>query len=94
MPPAEEQQEGNQEEQSGDEEEEFIPPPPPPPNWEQVLFMQTQILQALAVGMLNPSQPPPPQQSRLAEFMRTKPPTFDVSAEPMEAEDWLRDIER
>ena len=32
--------------------------------------------------------------SRLGEFMRTKPPVFESANEPLEAEDWLRTMEK
>ena len=75
-------------------EEEFIPPPPPPPNLEQLLLMQTQLLQALAQNALNPPQAPQAPVSRLAEFMRTRPSLFEGSADPLDADDWLKEMER
>ena len=38
-------------------------------------------------------QPPPPQ-SRLGEFLRTRPPTFSQAKDPMEADDWLKAVEK
>jgi hypothetical protein len=38
--------------------------------------------------------PPPPHQSRLAEFLRTHPTTFSQAKDPMEAEDWLKGVEK
>jgi hypothetical protein len=38
--------------------------------------------------------PPPPHQSRLAEFLRTCPTTFSQAKDPMEAEDWLKGVEK
>jgi hypothetical protein len=38
--------------------------------------------------------PPPPHQSRLAEFLRTRPTTFSQAKDPMEAEDWLKGVEK
>jgi hypothetical protein len=37
--------------------------------------------------------PPPPHQSRLVEFLRTRPTTFSQAKDPMEAEDWLKGVE-
>ena len=34
------------------------------------------------------------QHGGLADFQRTNPPTFAGTEDPMEAEDWLRDIEK
>ena len=39
-----------------------------------------------------PLPPPASQQSKFAEFMRTRPPTFANSSELLDAEDWLRSI--
>ena len=39
-----------------------------------------------------PPSPPASQQSKFAEFMRTRPPTFANSPEPMDTDDWLRSI--
>jgi hypothetical protein len=38
--------------------------------------------------------PPPPHQSRLVEFLRTRPTTFSQAKDPMDAEDWLKAVER
>jgi hypothetical protein len=38
--------------------------------------------------------PPPPQQSRLAKFLRTHPTTFSQAKDLMEAEDWLKGVEK
>jgi hypothetical protein len=38
--------------------------------------------------------PPPPHQSRLAEFLRTRPTTFSQAKDPMDAEDWLKGVEK
>ncbi|XP_066167819.1 uncharacterized protein [Oryza sativa Japonica Group] len=49
---------------------------------------QTQLLQAIANNQGNYGG------SSFGEFMRTKPPTFATAEEPMDAEDWLRIIEK
>jgi hypothetical protein len=76
---------------------------------EQMFMMQTQAVQAigqtLAVMQQVQQQPPPPQplvqvqmpqvpRDKRAEFMRGHPPVFAHSADPMDAEDWLRTMER
>jgi hypothetical protein len=38
--------------------------------------------------------PQPPHQSRLAEFLRTRPTTFSQANDPMDVEDWLKGIEK
>jgi hypothetical protein len=34
------------------------------------------------------------QHGKLGEFQQTKPPTFSHSIEPMDADDWLKTIEK
>jgi hypothetical protein len=41
-----------------------------------------------------PQAPPPPPRDRLGEFHRTKPSTFSQAMEPMNADDWLKSIEK
>jgi hypothetical protein len=38
--------------------------------------------------------PPPPPRDRLGEFQRTKKPTFSQALEPMDADDWLKSVEK
>jgi hypothetical protein len=68
---------------------------------EQLLTTQTQLMQAMLQTLnnmqLNQQQvppPPPPHQSRLAEFLRTRPTTFSQAKDPMDAEDWLKGVEK
>ncbi len=68
---------------------------------EQLLTTQTQLMQAMlqTLNSMQPNQqqappPPPPHQSRLAEFMRTHPTTFSQAKDPMDAEDWLKGVEK
>jgi hypothetical protein len=75
--------------------------PPPPPTLEQVLILQAQMLQTMQHTMENMQQaqgqqqaPQLPQRDKLGEFQRTKPPTFSHSIEPMDADDWLKTIEK
>jgi hypothetical protein len=39
--------------------------------------------------------PPPPQQprDRRADFLRGHPPMFSHAADPLQADDWLRQVE-
>jgi hypothetical protein len=73
-------------------------------NLEQLIFTQNQLMQAVlqTLNNIQPNQqahqqeappPPPPHQSRLAEFLRTCP-TFSQAEDPMEAEDWLKGVEK
>jgi hypothetical protein len=62
-------------------------------------MMQAQMLQTMQQTMVNmqnaqPQAPSPPPRDRLGDFQRTKPPTFSHSMEPMDADDWLKTIER
>jgi hypothetical protein len=68
---------------------------------EQLLTTQTQLMQAMlqTLNSMQPNQqqvppPPPPHQSRLAEFLRTRPTTFSQAKDPMDAEDWLKGVEK
>jgi hypothetical protein len=70
-------------------------------NLEQLLTTQNQLMQAMLQTLNNkqPNQqqapsPPPPHQSRLAEFLRTRPTTFSQAKDPMDAEDWLKGVEK
>jgi hypothetical protein len=75
--------------------------PPPPPILEQVLIMQAKMLQTMQQTMANMQQaqgyqpaPQPQQHDKLGEFQWTKPPTFSHSVETMDADDWLKTIEK
>jgi hypothetical protein len=74
---------------------------------EQMFLMQTQAVQAIgqtraAIRQQQQQQqqaPPQPQMPQMprdkrAEFMRGHPPTFAHSSDSMDAEDWLRTVER
>jgi hypothetical protein len=68
---------------------------------EQLLTAQTQLMQAMlqTLNNMQPNQqqvppPSPPHQSRLAEFLRTRPTTFSQAKDPMDAEDWLKGVEK
>jgi hypothetical protein len=84
---------------NGENNQDVNPPPPPPPTLEQVLIMQAQLLQTMQQTLVNmqaapPQVPPPPPRDRLGEFQRTKPPTFSQAMEPMDADDWLKYVEK
>jgi hypothetical protein len=72
-------------------------PPPPPLTFEQVLAMQAQMLQTMQETLVNlhaqPHAPPPPRD-RLGDFQRTKSPTFSYAMEPLDADDWLKSVEK
>jgi hypothetical protein len=83
----------------GGNNQDVNPPPPPPPTLEQVLIMQAQLLQTMQQALVSmqaapPQAPPPAPRDRLGEFQRTKPPTFSQAMEPMDADDWLKSMEK
>jgi hypothetical protein len=56
---------------------------------------QTRLLEALAEGVLRRNAPPPADfQRKLEGFMKLKPPEFDSSDDPIDAADWLSEVER
>jgi hypothetical protein len=70
-------------------------------NLEQLLTTQNQLMHAMlqTLNNLQPNQqqappPPPPHQSHLAEFLRAHPTTFSQAKDPMDAEDWLKGVEK
>jgi hypothetical protein len=59
------------------------------------------MLQVMHQTMVNMQQaqgqqpaPQPQQCDKLGEFQQTKPLTFSHSVEPMDADDWLKTIEK
>jgi hypothetical protein len=77
--------------------QEANPPPPPPLTLEQVLAMQAQMLQTIQQTLVNLHAQPqarPPSRDRLRDFQRTKPSTFSYAVEPMDADDWLKFVEK
>jgi hypothetical protein len=73
------------------------PPPPPMLTLEQVLVMQAQMLQTMQQTLVNlhaKPQAPLPPRDRLGDFQRTKPPIFSYAVEPMDANDWLKFVEK
>jgi hypothetical protein len=80
--------------QTGNNNEEDLPPPLAI-DIAQVMVTQTHLLEALAQGMNRPTNNHGAgMQDKMSEFMRLKPPTFVGSDNPMEADDWLKVIER
>jgi hypothetical protein len=84
---------------NGENNQDVNLPPPPPPTLEQVLIMQAQMLQTMQQTLVNmqaaqPQTPPLSSRDRLGEFDRTKPATFSQAVEPMDADDWLKSVEK
>ena len=71
-----------------------LPPPPPVGDLAQAINNQTLILEALANAIVNKRPREQTMNDKLTAFLRTKPPTFAGSSNPLEADDWLRVIER
>ena len=74
-------------------------PTPPPAGMEQFHAAQTQLLTNMAQTMANMqaqmNQAPPPQQrDRHRDFMSHKPPTFSHAPDPLQADDWIKTIEK
>jgi hypothetical protein len=74
------------------------------PQMEQLIATHNQLMEVVLqiLNHLQPNQPvhqqqpspPPPPQSRLGEFLRTRPTTFSQAKDPMKAKDWLKSIEK
>jgi hypothetical protein len=61
--------------------------------------MKAQMLQNMQQIMVNkqavePQAPPPPPRDRLGDFQCTKPSTFSHAMELMDANDWLKSVEK
>jgi hypothetical protein len=70
-------------------------------NLGQLLTTENQLMQVMRQTLNNmqpnqqqPPPPPPPHQSHLVEFLRTRPTTFSQAKDPMDAEDWLKGVEK
>jgi hypothetical protein len=62
-------------------------------------MMHAQMLQTMHQTMVNmqkaqPQVLPPPLSDRHGDFQCTKPPTFSHSVKPMDADDWLKTVEK
>jgi hypothetical protein len=53
-----------------------------------------QTIQQTMVNLHAQPQAPPPPRDRLGDFQRTKPPTFSHSMKPMDADDWIKSVEK
>jgi hypothetical protein len=85
-------QEVNQGEDGG--ENVVLPPPPPPIELAQVLANQTVLMEAIFNVVNRPRLRVLGMNEKLIEFLRTKPPTFGGSVNPLDADDWPRAILR
>ena len=71
-----------------------LPPPPPFGDLAQAISNQTLILEALANALVNKRPREQTMNDKLTAFLRAKPPTFAGSSNPLDADDWLRVIQR
>ncbi|WVZ51952.1 hypothetical protein U9M48_003049 [Paspalum notatum var. saurae] len=74
-------------------------PNPPPLTPEQFYNLQMQMMATMtnAVHVLQQAQaqpPPRPPRDRRGDFLKGHPPTFSHATEPLQADDWLRAVER
>jgi hypothetical protein len=53
-----------------------------------------QVMQQTLVNLHAQPQAPPPLRDRLGDFQRTKPQTFSYSVKAMNADDWLKFVEK
>jgi hypothetical protein len=87
----------NAENNGESDNQEANPPSPPPLTLKQVLAMQAQMLQTKQQTLVNlhaQPQVPPPPRDRLGDFQCTKPPTFSYVVDLMNADDWLKSVEK
>jgi hypothetical protein len=78
----------------GSQEGEQLPTPPPLGDLAQIIHNQTLILETLANALINRQPRGQNMNDKLTAFLRTKPPTFAGSCNPLDADDWLRVIQR
>jgi len=71
-------------------------PLPPPITMEQLMMMQSQLLQQMAQSMQNNGNgnAPPQVRDKRREFLKGHLPVFKHSTDPLQADDWLRVVER
>jgi hypothetical protein len=70
------------------------PPPPPPATIEQLLIVQTQLMEALVQNQQNQPVGGAPPRDKHGEFLKGHPPMFTHAADPLEADDWLRAVKK
>jgi hypothetical protein len=77
-------------------------PQAPPAGMEQFLAAPTQLLTNMVNTIANmpaqtnqaPPSPPPPTKDRHREFMSHKPLSFSHSTDPLQADDWIKMVEK
>ena len=74
------------------------PPPAPPPGFTEVVIAQTELFRQFVQGQQFQQQRDghnvhQPQIAGYLEFLKTQPPLFHVTEEPLDADSWIRTIE-
>jgi hypothetical protein len=86
---------GAEGEASGEGSETHLPAPSELPlDLAQVLANQTRLIEVLTRSLENKHPNGGRPQDRMGDFLRLKPPTFNGSNNPLDADDWLRTIKR
>ena len=85
--PPREEQEVSQDRGENQVEGPLPPPPPPLGDLAQIIHSQTLILEALANALDNKRPREQTMNDKLTAFLRTKPPTFTGSSNPLDADD-------
>jgi hypothetical protein len=77
---------------------------PPPVDLHQILAMQTHIIQGMVQNIIamqqqhtqerQPHMVQDDGKSKLNDFLGSRPPEFSQTNEPIEADDWIKDMER
>jgi hypothetical protein len=75
--------------------------PNQPVTMEQLMQTQNQLMEAFMHHLQNPPQnqpagglPPVHVRDKHGEFMKGRPPVFTHATDPLDAEDWLRTVEK
>jgi len=90
---AEEEEESEEVEMEPEDEEQELPDPPMN-DLVAVMAQQTRLLQALVQDRQGRRENVRGPEARLSEFMKFRSPTFDHVEDPLEADDWLREINK
>ena len=90
---AEEEEESEEVEMEPEDEEQELPDPPMN-DLVAVMAQQTRLLQALVQDQHGRRENVRGPEARLSEFIKFRPPTFDNAEDPLEADDWLREINK
>ena len=91
---AEEEEEKSEEVEMESEHEEQELADPPMNDLVAMMAQQTSLLQALVQDRHGRRDNARGPEARLSEFMKFRPPTFEHAEDPLEADDWLREINK